>query len=82
MNNVISFSDFQQMGRDGVATGQGSVGAYTRLPVVHQLEAASELTPREYIEKVAMRLFDIATEHKMPFLAYLLIMAVDEARGK
>lgn len=83
MSNVIRFSEFQRIGPRDVATaGQRSAGALTPLPAVHQLETYSELPPREYIEKMAMRLFNIATEHKMPFLAYLLIMAVEEARGK
>ena len=85
MCEVIRFSDFRGSGcreADSVATRQKQPGASATPTAPAALRRAQDRGPREHIEKVALELFEIASKHNMKFLAYLLIMAVEEARAK
>lgn len=84
MGTIIRISDYQPSNRRKKRAPAGrrrAVSALTQ-PAIRPQDQASEQEPREYIERTALQLYDIASQHDMPFLAYLLIMAVEEARAR
>ena len=85
MGTIIRISDYQPSGRQkkrNASNRRRPGGASAQQPAIRPQDLSPDREPREFIEKTALQLFDLASQNDMPFLAYLLIMAVEEARGR